>query len=78
LKGLTIQPLMPAALPRSFIAGAFSVVSMMMWTALLPSSERTFSTMVRPSILGMLTSQTMSLMAPSALSLARPSRPSTA
>ena len=32
LNGLTIHPLIPAALPRSFITGEFSVVSMMMLT----------------------------------------------
>ena len=78
LKGLTIQPLIPADLPRSFIAGLFSVVSMMMLTAALFSSPRIFSAMVRPSIFGMFTSLTTNLMPGSAFNFSSPSLPSTA
>jgi hypothetical protein len=78
LKGLTIHPFTPAALPRSFMLGLLSVVSMMRLTRALPSSPRIFSTIVSPSMLGMLTSATTSLIPGSDLNLARPSLPSTA
>src|SRR4051812_20121711 len=78
LKGFTIQPLTPAALPRSFMLGLLSVVSMIRFTVLFFSSLRIFSTMVRPSMFGMLTSATTSLMPGSALSFTSPSLPSTA
>ncbi len=58
--------------------GLFSVVSITMLTVLLPSSPRIFSAIVRPSMLGMLTSLTTSLTLGSRRSLARPSLPSTA
>ncbi len=44
LNGLTIQPLTPAALPLSFIAGLLSVVNMMILTELLFNSLLIFST----------------------------------
>src|SRR4051794_36673395 len=58
--------------------GLLSVVSMIRFTVLFFSSLRIFSTMVRPSMLGMLTSATTSLIAGSALSFTSPSLPSTA
>ena len=62
MKGLTIQPLMLGILTTLLlIAGLLCVVDMMMLTVLLPDSPRTFSTIVRPSMFGMLTSQMTSL-----------------
>ena len=71
-------PEAPAALPRSFIAGLLSVVSMITLTAPLPSSPRIFSTIVRPSMFGMFTSLTTSFTPGFVRSFARPSLPSTA
>ena len=56
LNGFTIQPFTPAALPRSFIAGLLSVVSITTLTVAFASSPRIFSTIVRPSMFGMFTS----------------------
>ena len=55
-KGLTIQPVAPAALPRSFLSSLDSVVSVRMGVKRYAGSLRSFSIRVIPSIRGMFTS----------------------